>query len=115
MTDKIEAVKQRADELLGDAGGRLDADLKALREDITKLTSSVSDLMKTQTASATSAVMGEVGDAREKLTDHATDARERVSAATADLEAVIERNPLIAIVAALIAGLFMGILSRPRR
>ena len=115
MTDKIEDVKQKADELLGNAGGRLDADLKALREDITKLTSSVSDLMKTQTVSATSAVMGVVGDAREKLTDHATDARERVSAATADLEAVIERNPLIAIVAALIAGLFMGILSRPRR
>lgn len=115
MTDKIEAVKQQAESLLGDTNGRLDADLKALRDDISKLTSSVSELMKTQTASATSAVMGVVGDAKDKLTDHATDARERVTAATADLEAVIERNPLIAIVAALIAGLFMGILSRPRR
>ena len=115
MTDKIEAVKQQTDDLLGDTSSRLDADLKALRDDISKLTSSVSDLMKSQTASATSAVMGVMGDAKDQLTDHATDARERVSAATADLEAVIERNPLIAIVAALIAGLFMGILSRPRR
>ena len=119
MTDKIskdiDDVTQKPNDLLGDASGRLETDIKALREDLTKLTSSVSDLVKTQAASATSTVMGAVGDARDRLSDHATDARERVSAATADLEAVIERNPLIAIVAALIAGLFMGILSRPRR
>lgn len=115
MTEQFEDVKQKAGDILDDTSGRLEADLKTLREDLTKLTSSVSDLVKAQTASATSTVMGVVGDARDRITDHAADARERVGAATADLEAVIERNPLIAIVAALIAGLFMGILSRPRR
>ena len=115
MSGTFDDVKQKATDAVDDTSGRLDADLKTLRDDISKLTSSVSELMKTQASTATSAVMGAVGDARERLTDHASDARERVSAATADLEAVIERNPLIAIVAALIAGLFMGILSRPRR
>jgi ElaB/YqjD/DUF883 family membrane-anchored ribosome-binding protein len=105
----------KAADILRDSGDRLSADLGALREDISRLTTSVADLVKGQTAGATASVMGVMGDARDRVSDTASDARERVSAATADLEAVIERNPLIAIVAALIAGLFMGILSRPRR
>ena len=115
MTDKLDDVKLKASEVLQETSAGLDAELKSLREDLAKLTTSVSELVKTQTTSAASTVLGAVGDARERLTDHASDARERVTAATADLEAVIERNPLIAIVAALIAGLFMGVLSRPRR
>jgi ElaB/YqjD/DUF883 family membrane-anchored ribosome-binding protein len=113
--DDLDKTKARAADLLNDASDRFSADLSALRDDVTRLTTSVSDLVKSQAAGATSTVMGMMGDARERVNDSASDARERVTAATADLEAVIERNPLIAIVAALIAGLFMGILSRPRR
>ena len=107
--------RQKAGELASDASGRLDTDLKALREDITKLAASVTDLVKGQASTASSTMMGVVSDTRDRMTDHATDARDRVSAATADLESVVERNPLVAITIAMLAGLFMGIMARPRR
>ena len=130
MTDKFDDVKQRAGDLAenardratrltgdvtrkageaaGEIGSQVERDFAALRDDVTKLTASVADLVKAQT------VLGVVGDARDRALDHASDARERVTAATADLESVIERNPLLAVGAALMAGMFMGVLSRPR-
>ncbi|HEX8077201.1 MAG TPA: hypothetical protein VF511_05255 [Chthoniobacterales bacterium] len=115
MSDAFSNLNQTSSSGTSDSGGRLDADMKALRDDITKLTASVTDLLKSQASTAQSRVLDAVSDARDRMTDTAADARERVNTATADLEAAIERNPLIAVVTALIAGLFMGVLSRPKR
>ena len=136
MTDKFEDVKQKAgsvadnardratefatdvgkkaSDAANDIGTQFDRDLGALREDVTKLTASVTDLVKNQASTARTTVLGVVGDARDRAVDQASDARERVTAATADFESMIERNPLLAVGAALMAGLFVGVLSRPR-
>ena len=115
MTNQFNDLKQTASAVTDDAGSRLDSDLKTIREDITKLTATVTDLVKSQAATARSSVLGVMDDARGKVTDTASDARDRVATAATDLEATIERNPLLAVTAALVAGLFVGVLSRPRR
>ena len=93
----------------------LAADLAALRADIAKLTATVTNLVKAETASATDSVFGAVDNARQKLSDGAADAKDRLSGATSELEASIERNPLIAVLIALAAGLVVGLLSRGRQ
>lgn len=115
MADSFDNLKDKAADIVDNAGGRLDADVKALREDIGKLTTSVGDLVKSQASTAKSTMVGMMGDAREKVADHASDAKDRVSAVTADVQAVVKGNPLVAIVAALIAGLLMGVVSRSRK
>ena len=100
---------------LDEASRDLSADLAALRDDITKLTTSVSDMLRTQASATTNTVLGAVDNARQKFSDTASDAQDKVGAVSADLESAIERNPLVAMLIALGAGLLMGLLSRSRR
>jgi ElaB/YqjD/DUF883 family membrane-anchored ribosome-binding protein len=88
------------------------ADLTALRDDIAKLSSSISDLIRAQTAATTNTVTGAVDNARQKISDTASKAQDRVSGASTDLEAAIERNPLSAVLIALATGIFVGLLTR---
>jgi ElaB/YqjD/DUF883 family membrane-anchored ribosome-binding protein len=83
------------------------ADLAALRDDITKLTSSVSDFIRTAAASNTA--VDAIDNARQKVSDTASKTQDRVAGASRDLETTIERNPLAAVLIAMVAGLFIGI------
>jgi ElaB/YqjD/DUF883 family membrane-anchored ribosome-binding protein len=91
------------------------ADLAALRADIAKLTTAVANLVKAETSAATDTVFGAVDTARQKFADGAADAKDRLSGASSELEATIERNPLVAVLIALGAGLAIGLLSRGRQ
>jgi ElaB/YqjD/DUF883 family membrane-anchored ribosome-binding protein len=91
------------------------ADLAALRDDITKLTQSVTDLVRAQATTTADSMLGAVDSARRKISDTATDAQDRVSAISSDLESTIERNPLTAIFVAIGAGILIGLLSRTRK
>jgi ElaB/YqjD/DUF883 family membrane-anchored ribosome-binding protein len=91
------------------------ADLAALRDDIAKLTASVSALARAEASSTTNTVLGAVDQARKKFTEGAANAQDRVGAVGSDVEAAIARNPLIAVLAALVAGLLIGILSRSQK
>jgi ElaB/YqjD/DUF883 family membrane-anchored ribosome-binding protein len=91
------------------------ADLAALRDDVAKLSSSVSDFIRSQTAATTNTVADAVDNARQKISDTASKAQDRVAGASTDLEATIERNPLAAVLTALVAGIFVGLLSRGRK
>lgn len=91
------------------------ADLAALRDDISKLTLSVTELVRSQASSTADTMMGAVNNARQKFTDSASDAQDRVSAISSDLESTIERNPLTAILVAIGAGILIGLMSRPRK
>ncbi len=91
------------------------ADLAALRDDITKLTLSVTDLVRSQATSTADTMLSAVDTARRRVSDSAIDAQDRVTALTSDLETAIERNPLTAIGVAVGAGILIGLLSRPRR
>lgn len=97
-----------------DASKDFASDLGALRDDIAKLTSSVAKIVKTEAAAKTGSVYGVVDAAKQKLSDHAVDTKDKLSSASADLEASIERNPLIAVLIALATGLVIGLLSRGR-
>ncbi len=67
------------------------ADFTALRDDISKLSASVSELVRG--AVANESVLGAVDSARQKLSDGASEAKDRVMGASSDLEATIKRNP----------------------
>lgn len=100
---------------LEDASKDFAADLSALRDDISKLTASVAKLVKAEASATTDSVYGAMDAARQKLSDHASDAKEKISGASLDLEAVIERNPLMAVLIALGAGLVVGLLTGGRK
>ena len=57
---------------------------------------------------------GIAGDTRQMALDHAAKAQDRFGEATAELETAIERNPLVAILIALGAGMLIGAMSRGR-
>jgi ElaB/YqjD/DUF883 family membrane-anchored ribosome-binding protein len=91
----------------------LAADLAALRNDISKLSASVLDLVEQQATTTKSHVFEAVEGARQKFADQSAEARDRVGALTSDLESTIERNPFAAIFAGALAGFLIGILVRP--
>jgi ElaB/YqjD/DUF883 family membrane-anchored ribosome-binding protein len=93
----------------------LAADFAALRDDVTKLTSSVTELARRQASATTSTVMDTVDGTRQKLSDTTAEAQNRLREAGSDLEGMIERNPMVAILAALSAGLMIGMMSGARR
>jgi len=93
----------------------LTADLNALREDISKLSASVLDLVQNQAATAKQQVFGAMDGAKQKFSDQAADAKDRLGAITSDLESSIERSPFTAVFAGAIAGFLIGILVRPNR
>jgi len=97
------------------ANSDLAADLVALRDDISKLSASVLELVQQQATTAKSQVFEAVDGARQKFADQSAEARDRVGALTSDLETTIERNPFAAIFAGALAGFLIGILVRPSK
>lgn len=93
----------------------LAADLAALRDDISRLSTSVLELVQHQATTAKSQVFEAVDGARQKFADQSAEARDRVGALTSDLETTIERNPFAAIFAGALAGFLIGILVRPSK
>lgn len=85
------------------------AELAALRHDVTKLTSSVSEFIRTQTTAASNTAFDAIDNARQKVSDTASKAQDRVAGASRDLETTIERNPAAAVLIAMVAGIFVGI------
>ncbi len=91
------------------------ADLAALRGDVAKLTSSLSEIIRTGTAATANTVFDAADNARQKISDTASKTQDRVAGASTDLEATIERNPLSAVLIAMVAGILIGLLSRGRQ
>ena len=92
-----------------------EGDFGALREDVAKLTAAVTELARAQASNATNAVVEGTESARQKLSDSAADAQNRLRGVGSDIEATIERNPLAAVLTALSAGLLIGMISGARR
>jgi ElaB/YqjD/DUF883 family membrane-anchored ribosome-binding protein len=88
------------------------ADLAALRDDVAKLSSSVSGFIRSQTSATTNSVFDAADNARQKISDTASRAQDQVAAASRELETTIERNPLMAVLVAMVVGIFVGMLSR---
>jgi ElaB/YqjD/DUF883 family membrane-anchored ribosome-binding protein len=93
----------------------ISADLATLRADVARLSASVAELLRHEANQAQDRVKDVVGSAREQLANSATEAREKVRSASAELEATIERNPLTAVAIAMVCGLLLGRIGRDRR
>ncbi|MGI8567684.1 MAG: DUF883 family protein [Methylocella sp.] len=95
------------------------ADLAAMRDDVTKLTSSVSEFIRYQTAATKKTVSDAASSAGQTISDTASKAQDRVAGASADLEKTIERNPFVAVILAtlggVLVGMIMGMLSPTRK
>jgi ElaB/YqjD/DUF883 family membrane-anchored ribosome-binding protein len=94
--------------------GDITAELAAIREDVARLAGTISKLLQHQTQAAGVGVSEAVGDAKERIASTAADAQNLTRAATGEIEASIERNPLTAVLIAFGVGMWLGIISRPR-
>jgi ElaB/YqjD/DUF883 family membrane-anchored ribosome-binding protein len=96
------------------ASADLSADLVALRADIARLSDTMAGLVRSQANSASAAVKGVMGDARDQLSQAASQAQDSAFGAAADLERRIEKNPLTAVLIAAGIGMALGMMSRSR-
>jgi len=87
-------------------------DLATLRDDIAKLTSTVSQLLRARAAGATGRVYNSYAETVDHLGDRAAEARDHLGSLGHEVETKIERNPLSAILVAALAGLLLGLFSR---
>jgi ElaB/YqjD/DUF883 family membrane-anchored ribosome-binding protein len=92
----------------------LNADLAALRADIARLSDTVAAMVRVQADAAGTAVRSVVGDARDQLSQAASNAQDSAFGAAADLERRIEKNPLTAVLIAAGVGLALGMMSKSR-
>ena len=93
----------------------LAADLSALREDFSKLSSSMRDVLQMQASSTTRRVLGAVDDSRQKLNDEMSIAKDQFAAMTAEIEKTIERSPLVAVLIGAAVGFVIGLVSRSQK
>jgi ElaB/YqjD/DUF883 family membrane-anchored ribosome-binding protein len=84
-------------------------DFAALRDDVAKLSSTVTDFIRSQTAATRNTVSDAADSTRQKVSDTVSKAQDRVAEASRDLETTIERNPAAAVLVAMVAGVFIGI------
>jgi ElaB/YqjD/DUF883 family membrane-anchored ribosome-binding protein len=86
-------------------------DLSRLRDDIARLTQTVSDLAQKQVASSRQQVVGAVGAAGDSLSQSAAIAQDKFAAVEGDVEARIKKNPWGAVAVAGLIGLLIGKMS----
>jgi ElaB/YqjD/DUF883 family membrane-anchored ribosome-binding protein len=94
--------------------GDVAADLAAIREDVARLAETIGKLLQRETQAAGVGVSDAVGDAKDKVADTAAGARDFTRAASGEIEASIERNPLTAVLIAFGVGMWLGLMSRSR-
>jgi ElaB/YqjD/DUF883 family membrane-anchored ribosome-binding protein len=86
-------------------------DLSRLRDDIAKLTQTVSDLAQKQVASSRDQMATAVGAAGDSLSQSAAVAQDKFAAVEGDVEARIKKNPWGAVAVAGLIGLLIGKMS----
>jgi ElaB/YqjD/DUF883 family membrane-anchored ribosome-binding protein len=94
--------------------GDVTAELAAIREDVARLAETISKLLQHQTRGAGLGASEAVGDAKDRIASTAADAQNHARAASGEIEASIERNPLTAVLIAFGVGMWLGMISRSR-
>jgi ElaB/YqjD/DUF883 family membrane-anchored ribosome-binding protein len=89
------------------------ADLASLRDDVAKLSSSVSEFIHAHSAATPNTDFDAVDNAPQKISDTAN--KDHVAGASTDLEITIEHKPMVAALIAMVAGMLVGLLSRGRK
>ena len=94
--------------------GDVSTDLAALRQDVARLTEKLGELIQDKVHGAGSAVSAAAGGANTMVTAAAADAKNAIQTAGLGIESHIERNPMMAALAAFGIGMALGLLNRPR-
>ncbi len=92
----------------------ISGDLANLRDDVTKLASSVTQLVQQQASSASETVTRAAHDARDRLSGTMSDAQQKLQSASGELESYVERNPGIALAVAFGLGVAFELMNRSR-
>jgi ElaB/YqjD/DUF883 family membrane-anchored ribosome-binding protein len=95
------AVKGAADE-------KTNPDLRALREDLAKLTRTIGELVEQQSETRRAQVLDALSAAGENVSGSAAAAQEKIESIEGDIESRIQRNPWSAIAIALGVGILIG-------
>jgi ElaB/YqjD/DUF883 family membrane-anchored ribosome-binding protein len=88
--------------------------LAALRQDIARLSESVSALLQNPAPGVAQHVSDAVEDAKAKFSSTAADVKSRVNVAGGEIEAGIERHPLTAMLISFGVGMALGVMTRAR-
>jgi ElaB/YqjD/DUF883 family membrane-anchored ribosome-binding protein len=99
----------------------LSDELAALRADLSRLSDTMSGLVRSQANTAGAAMRGAMGDmrgamggARDQLSQAASQAQDSALGVAADLERRIEKNPLTAVLIAAGIGMALGMMNKSR-
>ena len=86
--------------------------LTALKDDVAKLTHTLSDLVKAQAGEAVAQMKHAAGDAVAAGSEMAARASQTVRTSSAEIEAYVERNPWTAVLIAGGIGMMLGLMNR---
>jgi ElaB/YqjD/DUF883 family membrane-anchored ribosome-binding protein len=86
-------------------------DLSGIRDEIARLTQTVTDLIQKQTSTARDQVMDAVGAAGDNISHSAAVAQDKLVSLEADVGARIQKNPWSAVAIAALVGLLVGKMS----
>jgi ElaB/YqjD/DUF883 family membrane-anchored ribosome-binding protein len=92
----------------------LSEELAALRADLGRLSDTMAGLVRSQATTAGAAMRGAMGDARDQLSQAASQAQDSAMGVAADLERRIEKNPLTAVLIAAGIGMALGMMNKSR-
>jgi ElaB/YqjD/DUF883 family membrane-anchored ribosome-binding protein len=102
------ALGSAKDALSSGADAVASIDTKELRDDIAKLTQSVTDLVQKQASSTRDQLAGAVNAAGDNLTQAASAAQDKFVSIEADMEGRIKSNPWMAVGIAAFIGILIG-------
>ena len=94
--------------------GDIAAEFLSLREDVARLTATIGDLLRQQTKAAGLGVTDAIDGVQDRIESTATSAQHHARAAGSQIEACIERNPLVALAVVFGVGMSFGMISRSR-
>lgn len=94
--------------------GDMTADLAALRQDLARLSESVSAMLQAQAQGGAQHISDAASAAKAGLANTAADVKSRISSAGGELEASIARNPMTAVLITFAVGMVLGMMSRSR-
>ena len=83
-------------------------DFSSLRDEVVKLTQTVSDLMQRQASSAGTQMMDAVGSAADSISRSTSAAQDKLISLESEVGSSIQKNPWRAVVIAAVAGLLIG-------
>jgi ElaB/YqjD/DUF883 family membrane-anchored ribosome-binding protein len=106
---KVQSSVGTAKDAIASAASSLD--FSTLRDEMTTLSRTVSDLVQKQASTTRDQVMGVVGVAGDNLSQSAAAAQDKLVSAQSDIEAGIKKNPWAAVAVAGLIGLLIGKMS----